>query len=303
MTTGVALSLIHVVLAAIPCVQPPPPEKYPVKQLTNDPVQEGFPCWSPDGKTIVFSRIEVPTTEKTGLWRIPREGGTATRLTNILAEHPSYSPDGAYIVFDADEGKSVKLISATGGTPIRIVPESIPVYQGSNPLWSPDSARIAFHEGWNLWVLELSTGQLTKVFAEENIVPLTTCWSRDAQTIYVVKAVRPQPWTLWTFSADWKPKQQLTFEKDGLARYADLSPDGALLVFTLCEGRACDLWVMPAGGGKRIQLTTDPAYDDTPRWSPDGKAIAFTSTRSGNFDIWLMEVDAAALLKELESLK
>ncbi len=62
-----------------------------------------------------------------------------------------------------------------------------------------------------------------------------------------------------------------------------------------CEGRNCDLWVMPADGGASLQLTTHPAYDDTPRWSPDGSRIAFTSTRTDNFDVWIIELDVEEL--------
>jgi Tol biopolymer transport system component len=84
-------------------------------------------------------------------------------------------------------------------------------------------------------------------------------------------------------------------------RYMDLSPDGTLLAFVQCEGRNCDLWVMPALGGPAVPLTTHPAYDDTPRWSPDGTRIAFTSTRANSFDVWVMTLDLHALQAALDS--
>jgi TolB protein len=59
------------------------------------------------------------------------------------------------------------------------------------------------------------------------------------------------------------------------------------------------LWVMSSAGGKRVQITSDPGYDDGPSWSPDGTKIAFVSTRSGNFDIWTVGVDAEQLRREL----
>lgn len=89
--------------------------------------------------------------------------------------------------------------------------------------------------------------------------------------------------------------QRLTFETDRPYRYMDLSPDGTLLAYVTCEGRNCDLWVMPADGRRSLQLTAHPAYDDTPRWSPDGTRIAFTSTRTENFDAWIMELDLEQL--------
>ncbi len=279
-------------------------EKYSPRQITDDPAQDGFPTWSPDGTTIAFSRVGGDAApEKTGLWLVPREGGPATQLTRFIVEHPSWSSDGKYIAFDADSGKSVKLIAASGGTPIRIVPESVPVLHGGNPNWSPDASRIMFRENANLWLLDVSTGGLTKVLSGEGVVPLPTCWSRDGHTLYVcLRAAQAPTSAIWTVSSTGEERKQLTFEKDAVYRYADLSPDGSLLAVVWCEGRNCDLWIMPSTGGKRIPITSHPAYDDTPRWSPDGRTIAFTSTRSGNFDVWTVDVDVEQLREELRAL-
>jgi TolB protein len=91
----------------------------------------------------------------------------------------------------------------------------------------------------------------------------------------------------------------VTPEKEAVYRYADLSPDGTLLAVVWCEDRNCDLWIMSSAGGKRVQITSHPAYDDGPSWSPDGTRIAFVSTRSGNFDIWMVEIDLERVRKEL----
>jgi Tol biopolymer transport system component len=59
---------------------------------------------------------------------------------------------------------------------------------------------------------------------------------------------------------------------------------------------------MAATGGRRVQITSHPSYDDGPAWSPDGTRIAFVSTRSGNFDIWTIEVDVERIRRELTNL-
>jgi Tol biopolymer transport system component len=76
-------------------------EKYPLRQLTLRPDQVGFFDWSPDAKTIVYSK-------STGLWKFSVEGGDPWQIIIIQTQHPDWSPDGKYIVFDADKGDNHK---------------------------------------------------------------------------------------------------------------------------------------------------------------------------------------------------
>ena len=280
-------------------------EKYPLKQLTFDPAQEGFPSWSQDGKTIVYTHIvREDSSRMTGLWKVSADGGKPWQFTDLIGEHPDWSPDGHYIVFDADSGNSIKLVSSQGGKPIRIVPETIPVFRGGNPCWSPDGSQIAFKESANLYLLDVQTGKFRNIFHEEGKLPIACCWSLDGKYIYVnLRSTKSQESTLWKISTAGEKIQQLTFKEENFYRYMDLSPDGSLLAIVSKESGNFDIWIMPAEGGNPIQLTFHPAMDDTPRWSPDGKKIAFTSTRSDNFEVWVMELDIEKLKQELKSVK
>jgi TolB protein len=273
-------------------------------QLTSDTAQDGFPAWSPDGKKIVFSRYgDYVAPEKTGLWLVSLETDELQRLTTEIGEHPDWSPDGRSIVYDGEYGNSIQLVSASGGTPSRIVPESIQVTQGGQPIWSPDGKCIAFKEGSNLWVLEVSTGELEKIFSEEGKRPVPSCWSPDGKEIYIF-LLDPETGggDIWALSTTREDHRQVTFDEANY-RYADLSPDGALLVVTRCEGHDCELWAMSPDGGEQLPITSLSGYNDGPAWSPDGTQIAFVSRRSGYFDIWLMEIDAEGLQRELAMLE
>ena len=70
-------------------------------------------------------------------------------------------------------------------------------------------------------------------------------------------------------------------------RYNVISPQGDKIAFCY-KG---DVYVVPVGGGRAMQLTTSPSYETTPVWSPDGKTIAFASDRNGNYDIF--EINSA----------
>jgi len=292
-------TLLSTVLVAIVALFANPlnaQDRFPVRRLTFDPAQEGFPSWSPDGSTIVYFLLRRDSTWMTGLWKVPAGGGEPRQFTDFIGEHPDWSPDGHYIVFDADSGNAIRLVSSRGGQPIRIVPESIPVFRGGNPNWSPDSRRILFKAESKLWILDIQTAAATIVFSQEGTYPIPGCWSDDGKDIYVtVRDVESEASSIWRVSADGSRQKQLIFDEDHRYRYMDLSPDGTLLAYVACEGRNCDIWVMPPDGGQPIQLTSHPAYDDTPRWSPDGTRIAFTSTRAEGFDVWIMDLDLEEL--------
>jgi len=142
-----------------------------------------------------------------------------------------------------------------------------------------------------------------KILHEEGTLPIACCWSPDGQSIYAnLRSADSQASTLWKLSSAGQKVKRLTFKEDNYYRYLDLSPDGSLLAFVSNQSGNYDIWIMPAEGGNAIQLTSHPAYDDTPRWSPDGKKIAFTSTRSENFDVWVMDLDIEKIRSELNAI-
>ncbi len=110
----------------------------------------------------------------------------------------------------------IQLVSASGGTPVRIVPESIPVSRGGQPKWSPDGSRIAFKEGPNLWVLDLPTGRLAKAFTDPDRLPIANDWSPDGTEIYVSlrEGDENRFWSIWAISATGQGQRKLTLEKE-----------------------------------------------------------------------------------------
>lgn len=297
-----AIDLVVVMTLAVVASSFSPAEtqdRYPVRQLSTEMHQEGFPSWSPDGETIVFENVEQ---NHVGLFKVSPEGGAPVRFTSFIAEHPKWSPDGEYIVLDAEYGDVIKLMSSHGGRPIRIVPASIPVNKGGNPVWSPDGSRIAFKAGSTVWVLEIETGTLTHVFEAPGKLTIPSCWSRDGERILLwLRDRETQESAIWSVVPGGATRELFGPVEGRTYRYLDESPDGLLVVFALCEARNCDLWAAPSGGGKAVRLTTDPGYDDTPSWSPDGARIAFTSARTGKMDVYVMDLDVADLHKAVQA--
>jgi WD40-like Beta Propeller Repeat len=111
------------------------------RQVTEGPVSSYFHAWSPDSKTIAFTR---GSASKADIFTVPAAGGAEVRLTSdTLNDGPDYSPDGKLIYFDS---------SRSGTTQIwRMRPDGSGAEQvtddgniNSSPHVSPDGKTVAF---------------------------------------------------------------------------------------------------------------------------------------------------------------
>ena len=123
------------------------------------------PSWSPDGKTLAFSKgglIETCTVATC----------TPAQLSTATGTEPVWSPDGTKIAY------------VTGGT-IHTIGTSAPftdtpIATGVDPTWSPDSTKIAFATGSAIFTCAIaSCGSPTSLVAS-GVQP---AWSPDGSTI------------------------------------------------------------------------------------------------------------------------
>jgi Tol biopolymer transport system component len=139
------------------------------KELTASPppCSDGYPCWSPDGKTVAFVRHMVPRDwdnsknyfeagdkGETNIYIVNSFGGEPKPITtesDYVAPCPiSWSPDGRMIAFfsskfeDSPHKGTLKVISPGGGES-RIIGEARGIEVNKELAWSPDSKRIAFN--------------------------------------------------------------------------------------------------------------------------------------------------------------
>ncbi len=111
-------------------------------RLTNSPENEHHPHWSPDGKSIIFSRTLADNTSD--LFVINVDGSNLLRLTNTpdaSERYPDWSPDGKKILFSSfGHPQSGIFVMNADGSDVRLVMAG-PLHF---PRWSPDGKYIAF---------------------------------------------------------------------------------------------------------------------------------------------------------------
>ena len=91
------------------------------------------------------SQTQIVFTYANDLWVMPKEGGTALKLSSPpgVETFPKFSPDGKNIAFTGnyDGNKDVYVIPATGGVPIRLTEHGYPDRVVD---WTNDGKRVLF---------------------------------------------------------------------------------------------------------------------------------------------------------------
>ncbi len=229
------------------------------RALTRGRADDVQPAFSPDGTQIAFSRARPGSSPD--LHVVGADGTGLRRLTrNIGSDAPSWSPDGARLVFDARRG--IYSIAADGTGLARLTRGSGGLADLA-PAWAPDGSAVVFTRG-------------------------------RARRTRIVRTA------LWTMVPDGSGARALLGGSGALtfAQQADVSPDGRRIVFAASgrsPGSRSALYVAGIDGTGVRQIASDRRRDfNGPAFSPDGmRVVAALAAGDGRRGGRLVVIDPA----------
>lgn len=237
-------------------------------QITKGALSAIAPSFSPDGKTIVFSRLG------SGIFSAKLDGTGLRRLTsNGRDSYPTWSPDGKQIAFVRPYTTwSVYVMSASGAEQRRLTKAP----RGGRPSWTRQGLLIP-SEG-DLIRIDPANGKIEKYYGAE-IDPVwglnQTSVSPDSSTIAFVGSRRPeegdvecagpcQRFALYTEDIRRKKSPRRLVSDAGPATF---SPDGKRLAF-VARG---EIVLRSLADGASTRISTGKAYPTVtapPAWQP-----------------------------------
>jgi Tol biopolymer transport system component len=241
------------------------------------------------------------------------DGSDQHRLTTSPADDliQTWSPDGKYVSYFSElyEASEIYLVNVAEalesmGTGTKQLTDS-PQFYDADPSWSPDSTQMTFvsdRDG------PLQIYKMKADGSEQTNLTQTTSndtnpdWSPDGKLI-AFASERDQNSEIYVMQPDGSVPTRLT-RNDRYDIYPNWSPDSRRLAFVSEFEYKGDIFVVEvdpaaqnAEGSSEMNLTNNPAYDQSPAWSPDGTKLAFVSDRDGDLEIYVMNTDGSGVTR------
>ncbi|MGD0013782.1 MAG: S9 family peptidase [Bryobacteraceae bacterium] len=248
------------------------------------------PQVSPDATLVAFTvqTVDLPGNQKPShIYVVPVSGGEPKRLTSAGTrnERPRWSPDSRQLAFISDRSGSAQVwvMARDGANPRQVTSLAT---EAGGVLWSPDGKNLLLtsevfpdcpDNACNQRRLEAEKNSKLRARIYTGLLyrHWTRWQSKQRSHLLVVSAAGGEPRDLTPGQSDVPP-----FSLEGPDDYA-FSPDGQEVCFAMnvdadpAASTNSDLYVVSINGGEPKKITSNPAADNSPRYSPDGRYLAW----------------------------
>lgn len=283
-----------------PPVAPAPPSKTITVQ--DEPRRDvavqrsrisGDPTYSPAFASVGSAMFyQAESNGHSALMRADTDNrGSILRITSVVDDrarnfHARPSPDGTRIAFDSDrDGERGVYVADVDGRNVRRVTGA---GFAAVPSWSPDGDTLAFVRAepdhpkvWNLWTLNLSSGQTRRLTSHRVGQPWGGSWFPDGRRIAYSHEDRLVVMNLTTGGKRIYPSPL----KATLVRTPAVSPDGTRVMFQVYRKGT---WLLDFRTGAMRKVLADPSAEEY-TWAPDGRHVAYHSRSDGTWGVWVMD--------------
>ena len=242
------------------------------ENLSNHPVDDQDPDWSPDGTKIAF------VSRRTGEYQIyvmDADGKDQFRLTDGPWEkrYPDWSPNGGKIAFTVNGGiPHIDVMDADGKNRATLV------RQAMQPSWSPDGGQIIFVSAinWESEIMVIGADGQGLERLKDGLHGANPSFSPDGRRI-AYDAEHGGSGQIFVVGADGKNPKRLTHNQQGHWGPA-WSPDGQTIAYVVPHDGipfGAEIHLMTADGKyiKPLSKVRD-VIDYQPDFSPVGLAVS-----------------------------
>jgi Tol biopolymer transport system component len=225
----------------------------PVALTTGDGLDD-FPCWSPDGLSVVFQSTRGNTTK---LYELRLADRKERQLTFGAGDdmHPRVSGSGRFLAFDSNRtgNYDVWILDRTDG---RLGQVTFDPGADFHPCWSPDDKALAFTSGrsgrFEIWAQKLGRG-------------------RQAVRLTYGPGHQAHP--------DWSPSGWIAYDADqlGQTKVYVMQPSAAVRAVAAAAG-GVPVDALAQASGAVMQVSDGMGNEEFPRFSRQGRHVLVQGT-------------------------
>jgi len=287
------------------------------KAITNMESYQGYPTWSSDGSKLFFDSDK----NGGGIYSVNKDGTDLKKVTEQgSGTFINHAPDGSKILFygtkNGEEHGGLYTMDSDGQNWKKINNDN---FQYIAATWNPASfklvnaaidkiQKIAFHsnrdgnsEIYSIHADGTNEKRLTNNDANDGF----PSWSPDgSKVLFQSNREGEDDFFIYVMNADGSNVQKIPNTEGG--NYAKWSRDGSKIAFFAERNGNTEIFLINPDGSNPVNLTNNPAIDETPSFTIDDSKIAFQTNRGAkpsvvedgeearlNYGIYIMNADGS----------